>query len=961
MTVHLYPYSTDLMAAAAAHLMRETIDLDFSRWVILVPDRLGATALRNQCLQQAAANQRPAVLGLQICSLHDWIDATVVDTQIPLNEAARRLLLVEALRQHPDLFADDDPWRIADSLLTLFDELTRYHSPLTDNRDAFVTQLARGYAIRGTIPIPLTREADILYRLWQAWQEQTLALARPDPWDHYLAKLQHAASPQATEPFYLMLGFQALIPAERQWLATRLAAGCAQWWIHGNPSPRRGAADAVLNDLDRLSCVAHHPSKPDPVSDCLEQLFPNPQLGLRARAMALAKRYRNSPLQGVIHSLAAQSAEQEARAIELQVRRWLLAGKRRIGIVTDDRRLARRVRALLERATIVLQDSAGWALSTTSAASCLERWLQCIEEDFAHQPLLDVLKSPFLCTAEQRDQHLSTVYRLERDIIQHENIGRGLQRYRRHVEYRRQRLAWPAAVSEPLQALLEHLAQAAQPLLSLQTESASATQFLVKLRASLEQLGVWQGFESDAAGQAIIRLWETLLAAAQQTPLQLNWTEFRIWLGRSLEETRFTPETGSGPVQLLTLAQAQAFSFDALAIGACDREHLPGREPANPFFNSGVRRELGLPTWEQQLALQLYQFRRLLQAAPAVMLSWHREQQGEPLLPSPWLEALETLHAHAFGTTLADVELMELLHDERSAVATAQPAPLPAPPQQPQPAAPVDLLPTRISPSSHQHLIDCPYLYFAADCLQLAPPEAVRELLQKSDYGERVHLCLQALHGPVEQLPGPFTQAFTAATREHAIALLERIAHAVFARDLEDNFQHRGWLKRWLALIPSYIDWQIERAASWQVEAVEARLQTNLPGVGQLKGRLDRIDRAAEQRAIIDYKTGAIPSQAAIDSGEAVQLPLYALLAGDRVQQVEYLRLDGLRVRSQGLLQNAELDELCTAVANRLLNVQTALAAGARLPAWGDPESCRHCSMAGICRRPAWTSEPPST
>ena len=59
---------------------------------------------------------------------------------------------------------------------------------------------------------------------------------------------------------------------------------------------------------------------------------------------------------------------------------------------------------LLDRAGITLQDSGGWALSTTSAAAALECWLQTVEEDFAHQPLLAVLKSPFIFPDNEREE-----------------------------------------------------------------------------------------------------------------------------------------------------------------------------------------------------------------------------------------------------------------------------------------------------------------------------------------------------------------------------------------------------------------------------------------------------------------------------------------------------------------------------------------------------------------------------
>src|SRR3989304_1660878 len=81
----------------------------------------------------------------------------------------------------------------------------------------------------------------------------------------------------------------------------------------------------------------------------------------------------------------------------------------------------------------------GLALSPTSAAATLERWLEILEEDFDHQPLLDFLKSPFILPDEDTDSRLETVYRLEQDIILHENIARGLNRYTQHLKYPRKR------------------------------------------------------------------------------------------------------------------------------------------------------------------------------------------------------------------------------------------------------------------------------------------------------------------------------------------------------------------------------------------------------------------------------------------------------------------------------------------------------------------------------------------
>ena len=52
-----------------------------------------------------------------------------------------------------------------------------------------------------------------------------------------------------------------------------------------------------------------------------------------------------SPVRDRFHQFVADSAEDEARAIDLQVRRWLLEGRREVGVVIEDREESPRERA----------------------------------------------------------------------------------------------------------------------------------------------------------------------------------------------------------------------------------------------------------------------------------------------------------------------------------------------------------------------------------------------------------------------------------------------------------------------------------------------------------------------------------------------------------------------------------------------------------------------------------------
>ena len=281
---------------------------------------------------------------------------------------------------------------------------------------------------------------------------------------------------------------------------------------------------------------------------------------------------------------------------------------------------------------------------------------------------------------------------------------------------------------------------------------------------------------------------------------------------------------------------------------------------------------------------------------------------------------------------------------------------------------PASLFPEQISASGYQQLVNCPYQFFAARCLKLEPPETIREMLEKSDYGERVHLCLHAFHTNVADLPGPFPAELSIHNIKDATQCLNDIATAVFAQDLEDNFLHRGWLQRWQEMIPEYLHWQLEHQVEWQINSTENNLKAPRPNDPiKLQGRLDRIDANKDGLGIIDYKTGATPHDEDVLNGEAVQLPFYALLAEQSLQKtvtrVEYVALDnrsskkrnGPKVETVGTLEGETLKTLTLATAARLDKLATDLKSGSPMPAWGDEKTCEYCDMDGLCRKQSWS------
>jgi RecB family exonuclease len=204
-------------------------------------------------------------------------------------------------------------------------------------------------------------------------------------------------------------------------------------------------------------------------------------------------------------------------------------------------------------------------------------------------------------------------------------------------------------------------------------------------------------------------------------------------------------------------------------------------------------------------------------------------------------------------------------------------------------------------------------------------------------------------------------------------------------------------LQSLLCLAPDLVAIELERAGAWQPAVLEGEFSLTVaeaarwldeadPGAPaliipdahrevRLTGSIDRIDRrrdGAAQAAVIDYKTGVLPSKASISDGRLLQLHLYALAV--EVGAVRELtappgsawRLDhagfyGLRRQGLGLPTQPHL----TSGADFIMGVRTILqqvlaildprSPYALVPDWQAEQGsgqlpCRTCEFRGVCR-----------
>ncbi|HET9113526.1 MAG TPA: PD-(D/E)XK nuclease family protein [Burkholderiales bacterium] len=875
---------------------------------VLVPNFHAAAELGSALLKASA---QPVLLAPQITTFPAWAASVSCGGEL-MPDSRRTAVLYQALKER----AWFDPgllWTMCDEIGRLFDELTYQAISLPLDRDEFASQVSAYYRIQRHAAVEF--EARIVHELWYALSRNDLAQGELNPASLYALRLARLAQTAATPLFVVSLSN-----------LTRLERNCLEQYAHGQS----------VTYID-----------PDEENDCsrtLHAAWPKDlKTALIARARGCAEHFQYSPLAGRIGFCGASNLEEEAAAADTQVRCWLAEGKQNIALVVQDRMSARRLRALLERAQILVADETGWSLDTTQASTVVMRWLEALSSDFPYQDVLDLLKSGYILsdwTVTQRDEAVRQIEQVLRDIGPMQGCARLLRALQGRSE------------TDEAQAAVSRMQKSAAAMLG---HAWPLERWLARLESSLNELGALSSLAADTAGAQLLALMALRRQELAKNESRFDLAEFHRWLGRELENGLFIDAAIVSPVVFTHLAATRLRHFDAVLILGGDATHLPSLSAHSVFFNQSVRSALGLPTHAGEIEQIQDDLLQLICNADTVRVLWRTNRDGEINPISPWLERLDRFHCLAWGMSLIDNGLLQRI----PAAQIGSPDRLPFAPvsRMPQVLLPTPLIPAEISVTGYNTLIACPYQYYARLILGLNEPDEISAEMEKSDYGQAVHAILYAFHAshpvlcdlPYDEL----LQDLTGTSLEF------------FAPGLENDYYVHAWQKKWLSKLPLYLEWQIGREKDgwfWHGGELARRREYALQQgrTIALYGRLDRIDKNVGKYAILDYKTGNPQGlkYKLRQVDEDVQLPAYVILLQAPVGQTAFVSLDGKVIDTIDLPEDTipDASERC---AERLISLFDQMYGHIPLPANGTDEVCRHCTMRGLCRRDQWETVNP--
>jgi ATP-dependent helicase/nuclease subunit B len=616
-------------------------------------------------------------------------------------------------------------------------------------------------------------------------------------------------------------------------------------------------------------------------------------------------------------SHVALDPEDEAELAAACVLRHLAEDRAPVALVATDRALTRRISAQLSAQGVVTHDETGWKLSTTRAAATLMSALRACAHDAASDQVLEWLKSG-------ADGDAPTVQLLE-------------ARLRR--EGLRDWSAWCAFVArseKPQDATLLSFTEAIEARRALMTRSRPLADWLRALRELLEASGQWELLDEDLAGGKVIgALWLDAGAHGDDDDFpggRHTLAEFTAWVRDVLEDASFVPPAGdqAPKVVVLPLYQLLGRAFGAVVIPGCDDRRLPASPEPPGNWSAAQRLELGLPSRETLEAAQRAAWAAALHN-PSCELIWRQsDASGEPVRPSPLVQALQLDHA-----------LQPSVDPRTPREVVVQPTKYPTPSGA--------LLPLEnISTSVYEDLRRCPYRFFALRQLGLRSADELDAEIDKRDFGNWLHAVLGHFHEALAATPTQDAQERTVLIEDAARRSMQELSLS--------EAEFLPFAAAWPAVRDGYLGWLTGHEAGGAVFA-EAEPWKELPlGTLRLIGRLDRIDRMPDGQAfVIDYKTesAAVSKERVKDPTEDTQLAFYAALVADDTLRAAYVNVGEKSSGTQTVEQPAVVEARDALVAG-IIDDFTRIAQGAALPPLGEGAVCDYCAARGLCRKDFW-------
>lgn len=593
-----------------------------------------------------------------------------------------------------------------------------------------------------------------------------------------------------------------------------------------------------------------------------------------------AARRGDAALTGVA-MIEAANAEEEALAIAIALREAVESGHT-AALVTPDRALARRVGASLARWSITADDSGGDALPDTEAGVFARLAAEAVLDALRPVSLLALVKHARFRLGAAAGAHARAIAALERAVLRGPRprpgtagLSGALTRFREELaKFRRgeptdlhrsdPRTTIADADLDAAQAFVVSLADALKPL-----EEANGSHSFVALAKLHGEALTALSCDDTGSSAAFARedgaeLAKAFVEIAEQRP----GDDLRIDIGDypELFETTIAPRVCRRPgapgerVRILGPLEARLVTVDRVVLGGLVEGVWPPDARTDPWLSRPMRHDLGLDLPERRIGLSAHDFAQFA-GTREVILTRAAKLAGAPTVASRFVQRLAAVAGDRWKDVLRRGETYVAWARDLDRTERVKPAP------RPRPRPPLDARPQQLSVTEIEHWLRDPYTIYAKHVLRLRPLDAVDTPPGARDRGT-------VIHGAI----GNFTKAYARELPPDPLAALLALGETQFA-PLRDFPEARAfWWPRFVRIAHWFVAWESQRRTT--AIAIHAEVNGELKigidtRVFRLTTRADRLEQHADGSfAILDYKTGGVPTEPQVRTGLSPQLTL---------------------------------------------------------------------------------------
>jgi ATP-dependent helicase/nuclease subunit B len=525
-------------------------------------------------------------------------------------------------------------------------------------------------------------------------------------------------------------------------------------------------------------------------------------------------------------------------------------GLKNIAIITDIEH-SHQIELFLKKWNLPLNNSFGKRFLFDNLVQYLFLILNVRNSNFAPEYLLSLLKNDFV-----REDLRNYVKLFELQVINDKNNKNGLSSYRKNIQS-----LDDIAVKNSLLDFITKIENYFDVFGRKYFDLEEIVRLHLRIAEEISDHGgnIWF---LDENSKKVLEFFQDLMEQSDCID-NINLQNYISLLAFLLSEQSCSENYSTYPaINIISPQEARLINYDLVIVQNMNDGIFPANIATDPYMSRSMRAKFGLPAKEIGVGEFCYDFVQLL-AQKEVLLTRATKVNGEATFKSRFLQRLEIflqcnglMLNNCTETMKAYEEYMDIKYNNCNDIYKKRPCPIPQ-----------EKL-NKLSATEVELLVKNPYDIYAKKILRLRRLNIVKKTSVFAKIGNAVHETLEKYCRNYEK--------YKHNRNYYVRELVREVLEKHFADDkisMEFNFD------KILTMLEYFFELDDSARKNGCRVLVEDRIScTREKENFSLVAKVDRFEMLQNNVAIIDYKTGELPSKVSVMSGEKLQMPIEALI-----------------------------------------------------------------------------------